>query len=156
MQSDLNFAREVYRQQTRVVGDVVRLTAAKLTLREAILTGDNDALTRRLDEIRKAEKLDVLTLTDAQGVVLTRSRNPAVAGDDQKGDPVVAHVLSEQQPTVGTAIVSAAELRKEGTDLAQQAYIRVVPTPKAKPTGEVELTSGMMIKPRRSLTRTAA
>ncbi|MGI6272851.1 MAG: cache domain-containing protein [Anaerohalosphaeraceae bacterium] len=146
VQSDLNFAREVYRQQTRVVGDVVRLTAAKLTLREAILTGDNDALTRRLDEIRKAEKLDVLTLTDAQGVVLTRSRNPAVAGDDQKGDPVVAHVLSEQQPTVGTAIVSAAELRKEGTDLAQQAYIRVVPTPKAKPTGEVELTSGMMIK----------
>ncbi|MBE0536893.1 MAG: cache domain-containing protein [Phycisphaerae bacterium] len=144
--SDLNFAREVYRQETKSIEDVARLTARRFFLRDAILAGNAEALAEPLNDIRKTEGLDILTLTDAYGRVLVRSRNPSVSGDDQKGDEVLAKVLSEGQPVVGTTIVPAAELMKEGAALVQQVHIQFVPTAKAKPTDKTEQTAGMMIK----------
>ncbi|GAF94483.1 unnamed protein product, partial [marine sediment metagenome] len=103
-------------------------------------------LKRQLKEIRKAESLDILTLTDENGQVIARSRNPSVYGDSQAHDELVSRVLSGTQVIGATAIVPRAELVKEGTDITEQAYIKFIPTPKAKPSLETEQTSAMCVK----------
>jgi two-component system NtrC family sensor kinase len=58
----------------------------------------------------------------------------------------MSRVLSSKQAIVATVIVPAEELRKEGADLAEQACIEFIPTPKAKPTQQTRQTFGMMMK----------
>jgi two-component system NtrC family sensor kinase len=58
----------------------------------------------------------------------------------------VSQVLLAKQVIAGTAIIPRDELIKEGTHLAEQAYMKVIATAKAKPTLETEETSAMMIK----------
>jgi two-component system, NtrC family, sensor kinase len=146
VKDDLSFAREVYRQETKSIESAVRFTAIRDFLRDENLTNNTEILTARLNEIRKAEGLDVLTLVNKEGRVIVRARNPLVFGDEQKSDEVVSKVLSEKTVVSATTIVTAEELSKEGQGLVEQAYIEFKDTPKAKPTKEIEQTSGMMIK----------
>ncbi|KPJ68344.1 MAG: hypothetical protein AMJ43_00505 [Coxiella sp. DG_40] len=90
--------------------------------------------------------MDILTLTDENGQVIVRMRNSSVNGDNQSQDELVSRVLSDGEIVAGTVIVPSEELIKEGAGLAEQAYIKFIPTPKAKPSLETEQTSGMMIK----------
>ncbi len=143
---DLNSAREIYREKTEDIKDVVRLIAVRFFIRDAILENDIETLKRELAEIRMRESLDILTLTDKNGRVIFRSRNPSVHGDNQAHDDLVGWVLSRREELAGTVIVPKEELIKEGEDLAEQANIKFIPTPKAKPKPETEETSGMMIK----------
>lgn len=146
VESYLNFAREVYREQTRRVEDVVRFTAVRFFIKDAISKNDLAVLCDRLNEVRQQEHLDMLTLVDGQGTVIVRSRNPSVTGDSQKDDEFVKRALSEKNALSGTVIIASDELVKEGADLAVRAHIEVVPTPKAKPTSEIAYKQGMMIK----------
>lgn len=146
VKNDLNSAREIYREETDNIKDIVRFTALRFFIKDAILDNDTEGLQQELDEIRKRESLDVLTVTDKIGRVIVRSRNPSVSGDNQAQDELVSEVLSVEKVVAGTVIVPREELIKEGLDLAEQAHIEFIPTPKAKPTLETEQTSGMMIK----------
>ncbi len=146
VKSDLSLAREVYRQEIKSIENTIRLVALRFFLRDAVLENNTETLKTQLEEIRKSEGLDVLTLVNKDGLVIVRSRNPSVIGDEQKSDEVVSKVLSEKRTIGATTIVSMAELAKEGQGLVEQASIKFVATPKAKPTGEIEQTSGMMIK----------
>lgn len=146
VKNDLNSAREIYREKTEDIKDIVRFTALRFFIKDAILAGDIAVLKERLSEIRQAEGLDALTLTDADGRVIARSRNPSVEGDNQTDDELVSEVLSRKQVVAGTVIVPREELLKEGADLAEQARIEITATPKAKPKPETEATSGVMIK----------
>ncbi len=143
---DLNSAREIYRQEGEYLKDEVRLTALRFFIKDALLKNDMTELTEELGKIREAESFDILTLTDSSGRVLVRTRNPSVSGDSQADDELVSYVLSNQQVINATVIVPAYELKKEGADLAEQACIGFIPTPKAKPTLEIRQTSGMMMK----------
>ena len=146
VRNDLNSAREIYRQESTNLKDTVRLTALRFFLKDALLKNDVKTLTEELGSIRKAESFDILTLTDNTGRVLVRSRNPSVCGDSQAGDDLISYILSSGQAVAATEIIDAEELGKEGADLAEQACIEFIPTPKAKPTSETRQTSGMMIK----------
>ncbi len=146
VRNDLNSAREIYQHQVKSIKDVVRFTAERFFIRDAISEKDQDILKRELGRIREAESLDVLTVTDAVGKVVIRSRNPTVSGDNQADDELVAGILSSKQVIAGTHIVSSEELAKEGNDLAEQARIRLIPTTKAKQRTGVEEASGMMIR----------
>jgi len=146
VKNDLNSARELYRQETENVKDIVRFTALRFFIKDAILANDMEALTKELEEIRKAESLHILTLTDKNGRVIVRSRNPSITGDNQAYDELVTEVLSAKEVIAATVIVSRNELIKEGEDLAEQAYIKLIPTIKAKPSPETEQTSTMCIK----------
>ncbi len=143
---DLNSGREVYREETEKLKDMMRFTALRFFIKDAISDNDVVTLRKELEEIRKVESLDILTLTDENGRVLVRSRNPSVSGDSQKDDELVGSILLTNEVIAGTVIVSREELLKEGTDLAEQAYTKVIPTPKAKPGPETEQTSAMCIK----------
>ena len=146
VKNDLNSAREIYEQEVKSVKDIIRFTALRFFLKDAISENDRDTLSKELERIRKAELLDILTLTDSSGKVVIRSRNPSVVGDNQRDDKLVGGVLSNREVIAGTLIVPSEELIKEGKDLAERAYFKFIPTPKAKPIEETEKTSGMMIK----------
>ena len=91
------------------------------------------------------EGFDFLTLVDRKGMVIFRFHNPRLSGDSLIHDPFVKKGL-EKKGISGTQVLSGEELLKEGEDLAQKALLRLIPTPKAKPTEKVEETSGMVLK----------
>jgi two-component system NtrC family sensor kinase len=141
---DLNSAREVYKEENENIKDIVRLTAVRFFVKDAISRNNIGRLQTELQNIRESEALDVLNLTDEQGRVLVRARRPDLFGDQCDND-ILRYVLSNEKGTVSTQIIPQEQLQKEGGDLADQARIKLIPTPKAKPRAEVEETSGMMI-----------
>ncbi len=144
--NDLNAAAEIYREQTDKIRDAVRFTAVRFFLRDALKVADVETLKKELEAIRQGESLDILTVTDNQGRVIVRARNPSLSGDSQARDELVSRVLSQGTVVSGTVIVSREELAKEGADLAERAHVEFLPTPRARPRPESEQTSGMMIK----------
>jgi|YelNatPaOPRAMG01_1025707.scaffolds.fasta_scaffold00546_14 two-component system NtrC family sensor kinase len=146
VQTDLNAAREIYLNKLASVNDVVRFAADRYLLLRTLLSGDSQEAVEALRRIREREKLDVLTVTDKDGRVLLRTTDSKVVGDDQSRDPLVQAVLQRRVPVAATCLVPADELRKESPSLAQRAYFRFIPTPKARPRAETEETTGMMLK----------
>ncbi|MFA7159342.1 MAG: cache domain-containing protein, partial [Kiritimatiellia bacterium] len=147
VRNNLFFAREIYQGEVNNVFDIVRFTAARYFLRDALIKNDPaQEVLERFGMTRQEESLDILSLTDARGVVIARARNPAATGDDQSGDEMVSRVLAHRKPVSGTVIVPAAELARESPELAEQARIRAIDTPRSKPGDEPELTGGMMIR----------
>ncbi|RKY56432.1 MAG: histidine kinase [Candidatus Neomarinimicrobiota bacterium] len=143
---DLNSAREVYKDKIRDVSTSIRLTALRFFLNDAISRNDIARLKIELGRIRERESLDILNLTDKDGKVIVRARNPVMYGDDQSDDELVKEAISKKEVVASTLIIPRDELLKEGEDLAEQAYIKLIQTPKAKPISGSEETSGMMIK----------
>jgi len=143
---DLNTARHIYQDEIQEVKALVRLSAHRFFVKDALLEKDIQRLKRELEKIRKMESLDILTLTDENGQVIVRARHPSVYGDNQAHDELVSRALSGREVIGATVILSREELVKEGTDVAEQAYIKFIPTPKAKPTKKTEQTSAMCIK----------
>ncbi|KPL25151.1 MAG: hypothetical protein AMJ75_01725 [Phycisphaerae bacterium SM1_79] len=146
VKNDLNSARQIYWQESDNLKDVVRFTALRFFIEDAIKDNDIERLQKELEKIRNTESLDILTLTNEKGQVVVRSRNPAIRGDSRADNELVSRVLSERKAIAATAIVTREELIKEGADLAEQAYIEFVHTEKAKPSAQTEQTSGMMIE----------
>ncbi len=142
---DLSSAWMVYNDRLRSIGDVVRMSAAREFLRERLKKRRGEEAAALLDEIRRAFELDVLTLTDAAGRVVLRSRRPLIAGDDQAADPFVRSALENRSRT-GTVIVPRAELLKEGSDLAERAYFKIIATPMAALRPGDHEENGMMLK----------
>jgi len=142
---DLNSAREVYQEESGNIKNIIRLTTTRFFLKDALLDGGREKLEQELQKIRKDESLDILTLTDQKGRVLVRAHNPTIYGD-LLDDEMVNWVISNEEVIVATQIILQEELEKESPELADQARIELIPTPKAKPRKEIEETSGMMIK----------
>ncbi|MBM3294783.1 MAG: HAMP domain-containing protein [Candidatus Aminicenantes bacterium] len=142
---DLASAWMMYHERLNAIADVVRLSAAREFLEDALRTGRRDGLALKLDLIRQEYGLDVLTLTDGRGRVVVRSRRPETSGDDQSGDPFVERALAGQT-VAGTQIVSGKELLKEGPDLFERAYFAFIPTPKAAERAGDHEENGMMLK----------
>jgi two-component system NtrC family sensor kinase len=148
---DLASAWIVFRDRLDDIKDLVSLTAARESLQESIVKGERDLILRRLDRVRVMYGLDILTLTDQNGRVTIRTRNPEVTGDDQSQDELVRRALQEEIVAY-PQIVPRSELLKEGEDLAAQAYMEFVSTPKAAPRLEDKETSGLMLKAAAPLT----
>ncbi len=142
---DLNSARVIYQSKLDHIYDVVRLTANRFFLQTAMISGDMSGAEGELIKVKKDEKLDILTITDASGKVIFRANNLQALGDSQTHNELVAAVLSKKVPVSTTMIISAEDLRLELPLLAKQADILLVNTPKARVTNETEETSAMAI-----------
>ncbi|MBN2591572.1 MAG: cache domain-containing protein [Sedimentisphaerales bacterium] len=143
---DLNSARLIYEREITLTEDIVRFTALRFFIKDAISNNDIELLKSELEAIRKAESLDILTLTDNEGRVVIRTRNPSVSGDSQADDIIVSKALSQKESVAGTEIMSREELLKENEDLARQSQIKIIHTPMASGNDRIEETSGMIIK----------
>jgi len=142
---DLAAAWMVFNEKLNDIKEIVRLTAEREGIKKATKNNNKDILFRYLSRVREEYGLDVLTLTDSTGIVIVRTRNPEVIGDDQSQDEIIKWV-----PNKGVLaypqIVPREELIKEGKDLADQAYMEFIDTPKAAPRPENKETNGMMLK----------
>jgi two-component system NtrC family sensor kinase len=142
---DLASAWMVYNERLNDIRDIVRLNSSRESIQQALVLGQKDILQKDLESVREDFQLDILTLTDAQGKVVFRARQPEVGGDDQSKEPLVGRAL-KKEVFVGTQIVSRAELLKEGADLAEKSYLAFVPTEKAAFRPEDHEENGMMLK----------
>jgi two-component system NtrC family sensor kinase len=142
---DLSTAELVYNQSLTRIRDVLQLTASGRSIPDYLEPDRLKKLEEFLIKRRKEFGLDILTLTNAQGKVLFRTRHPFNTGDDQAADPLVQRALKGEQ-VASTMMVRREELQKEGSDLAERAFTLFVPTPKAREIPTDRETSGMMLK----------
>jgi len=145
VKNDLNFAREVYRENLEKIQGVVRLTSVRIFVREGLENNDIPLMQKELKNVYINENLDILTLTDRFGQVLIRTTKTDTLGDFQKDNAVVCHVITHKEATASTEIFSKIELDRESKTLAQQAVIQIISTPRSKPGLKTQETSGMML-----------
>ena len=129
----LNTAREVLSGRLDDVHDVVRLTADRFILKDALQSGKVEEVAAELARVARSEGLDFLTATDASGRVLLRTSNPGVVGDYRNHDPLIAAARTRKVPVAAVSVMAAGDLRQESAVLADRAYFRFIPTPKARP-----------------------
>jgi two-component system NtrC family sensor kinase len=146
VRTDLNSAREIYQREIDETGIIVRLTAERFYIKDALIRNDLDRLNSELTSVRERERLDVLTLTNPSGKVIVRARNPKMTGDDQTTSSLVKKVLSCKAAIAGTEIVPREELEKESGELVEKSRFELHPAPSAGHNERREQTSGMMIK----------
>jgi two-component system NtrC family sensor kinase len=145
--SDLNSAREIYRNKLSHIQSVTRLTAARSLIKNAVRERDRAFLNSNLAKTLSSESLDILTIVDSHGTVLARGRNPDLFGDRlDLDDEFIDQAIRTRQPITGTDIVRREELLKESSTLAAQASTEILPTPMATPPNLRLETSGMMLK----------
>jgi two-component system, NtrC family, sensor kinase len=144
--SDIESAKEIYKNYLDRLKDSLRIHATRMIVYGALDKRDTAGLVAEMERIRNAERLDILTLTDATGKVFYRTCNPSVVGDDQRADAFVQYVLLKKLPVSSTDIVRREELIKESKRLAEQASMDITYTPKAEPSEKKQIVSGMMLK----------
>lgn len=144
--ADLEAAKEIYQSTIDRLEDAIRIHATRMVIYGALTRRDTTGLAEEMDRIRRAERLDVLTLTDADGRVFYRSGNPAAPAGGDADDSLVALALTQLEPAAGTEVVDAGVLERESPALARQAAIAISPTPRARPTAAREVRSGMMLR----------
>ena len=135
--ADLEAAKEIYQSTIDRLEDAIRIHATRMVIYGALTRRDTTGLAEEMDRIRRAEHLDVLTLTDADGRVFYRSGNPAAAG--RQATPTTALVplvLKHLEPAAGTEVVAAGVLERESPALATQAAMTITPTPRARAAGD--------------------
>ena len=141
---DLSTAWLVYNESLNRTRDVVQLTALGRTIPDYLQAGQTKKLQEYLSKRRKEFQLDVLSLTDASGKVLVRTYHPFQTGDSRSSDPLVQKAL-RGETTASPLLLSAEDLRREGSDLAERAFLLFVRTPRAKEPEKNPSTSGMML-----------
>jgi two-component system NtrC family sensor kinase len=142
---DLVSAWMIYNEKLNRIQDILNLTAKRDLIIRGAMAGQADLLRRELEQVRIDYGLDVLTVVDRKGIVLTRTRPPYQSGDFEGNDELVRRAL-KKEVVASTEIIPQEELAKEGPELVRQAYMEFVETPKAKSRPESKETSGMMLK----------
>ena len=142
---DLASARMVYNEKLHDLRDIVELTSNRFFLNSALTNGETDSAAAELENTLEKYDLDFLTVTDERGIVVFRTSNPRVGGDDQSSDEIVSRALRGEVVS-GTQIVPRDLLLLEGPKLAEQAYFVLKKTPKAKHTAKSVEDSGIVLK----------
>lgn len=143
---DLNSAREIYSSRINHLNDVVRLTADRFYIKDAMISGEVNSFAEELVRVKISESLDILTITDPNGIVLLRANNLSLSGDSQYQNDLVVAVSQRNVPVSGTVIISYEDLKKESDLLVQQAYFKFIDTPLARVREETDQTSAMVLE----------
>ncbi len=146
VRTDLNAAREILTGRLDDINNIVRLTADRFFLRDALMSGRVVQAAGELRRVRQQERLDFLTVTDATGRVLVRTSESGLAGDSRTHDDVLTAAMNRREPAAAVALMTGDDLRAESPALAERAHITLVDTPKALERVETAQTSGMVLK----------
>jgi two-component system, NtrC family, sensor kinase len=98
-----------------------------------------------LEKAREKCGLDFLHILDTNGVVKATARGDA-KGLKIADSPVATAALRQGASASGLRLMPMRELAAESSELAAQAYIRVVETPRAKPGGPTEVGEAMVLE----------
>jgi len=144
VRTDINSAREAYQGELTHLNDILQATAGTTFAASAVARGDLAMIESLLLALRQHQQLDLLTVVDRQGQVLYRAHNPGRAGDSLLDRPSIKQALTGQAVR-GTEILTPTELRIEQEDLARQANIAAVATPRARPQPSAFEGAGMFL-----------
>lgn len=144
--SDLNSAKEIYRNKISSIETATRLTALRGFIISSLVDYKSDTLQKELLQTLTMEKMDFFTIVDVKGIVVCRGRNPNSKGDTLLNDKFVKRVLATKELISGTDVMNAEELGKESLELVDNARMKIIPTPKSKNRKDSVETSGMVIK----------
>ncbi len=145
VRQDLNAASAFYTQRLEAMRGVLRYTALGERFSQAVAEKDVSYLSPRLAAVRRSAGLDLLCVTDRRGRVTHRAHRPDVSGDPLADDRLVGRVLKGEEIVSGTILVPVETLEAEDPLLAERASIRMLPTPRARPTETTQLAAGMML-----------
>ena len=113
---------QIYGSELRSIQQVVRLTADRIFLKDALRSGRTGRAAAVLRDVLRQEQLDILVVTDAEGRVLLRPANPALVGDNRAGDPLLKAVREGRQAVAATAVMHRSALQRECPEVAARTY----------------------------------
>ncbi len=142
---DLNSAWTVYNNRIESIERFLTAVSLNESIASALKKDDRFQLKSLMQAIFEEGNIDMLSLIGMDGKVIYRSTNPEMNGDDVKSNPLIAIALRERTPLSGTTILSRELLEKESKELAERAYMEILPTPAARPTKERFQRNGMVI-----------
>ena len=108
----------------------------KAVLAERTNTTNIDTLRHELEEIREKNGMDILTLIDAEGNVVLRSRPPFSQGDNLSNDLLVSEAFLRKASCERDIIFTSDRLRLEGQGLLEKC-LKFGGEPKGMLTGAV-------------------
>ncbi|QEM69552.1 HAMP domain-containing protein [Geobacter sp. FeAm09] len=144
VRTDLNSAREAYRNELRHIDEPLELTAGNPFAAMSIASGNRSAISSLLTPLLHKKRLDILTAVDREGRVLFRAHNPARFGDKLAGAYFIDQAL-KGKTVAGTTVLSPGQLAAENDELTAQARIDVVTTPHSRPRQSSVERSGMVM-----------
>ncbi|OHD63955.1 MAG: hypothetical protein A2176_15140 [Spirochaetes bacterium RBG_13_51_14] len=143
---NLNTAQYIYYKRINIIYLFTNHLASLGYLQTAILQNNRYLLYEKLNEVKKELDIDLMTITDGAGRVIVRANNFGKAGDDVSSDQYIRYVLGNGKSCSGTDIISRDFLLREGKEFADQAFIKVIPTPRARRIDKTVETNSMCIK----------
>ena len=136
----------VYDNYLNEIKMIIDFTTKREDISSLFEAKQEEVLYKILNDVKGHYQLDFLSLTDVQGRVIIRTSNPEKSGDYKSSSDIIPLAL-KGECRGATQILSRDELLKEGgPKLAEQAFIKIIPTPKAIPTSKEVETSGMVLK----------
>jgi len=146
VQMDLNSAWTAYNEEMVLLQMAVSLASQHEALRSAVRNEPTPySITTILESLRAKYKLDFITLVNSDGIVIGGSRTSIVKGQMMRTDPVIEHAL-KGEVTSGTTLIARGDLLLKSEKLAEQAYIPLVSTDRARPTDRMVEDRGMAME----------
>ncbi|MCP4129556.1 MAG: HAMP domain-containing protein [bacterium] len=142
----LNTAQYTYSNKVKSIHLFMDHLASLESVKQAVAVKNRNALVRNLKHVTDKLSLDILTITDPAGKVIVRIRNPRLFGDTVSNDLFIRRIIKTGKSCSGTDIVSKEYLQREGIPLADQSFITVVPTEKARSRDKKYEERGMVLK----------
>ncbi len=121
VRNDLNAAREILRHEQQRVQDTVHFTAQSAGVVNHLQQDEVGKLSDQLEEIRQREKLDILSLADAQGRLLLL--NSPQTEPSPSSPPQFIQTTLQQGQFFGTVLLGEYLLRNTDPVLARQAQV---------------------------------
>ncbi|MFO7524726.1 MAG: cache domain-containing protein [Ignavibacteriaceae bacterium] len=145
-QMDLNSAWTAYKEEKALLQMGVSLVAQHHQLRTTLNTSKtSQQVNDLLAELKINHKLDFLNLVSKDGIVIGSSGKPGTLGRKVRYDPVIEQAFLGNV-TSGTSLISFENLSLKSDQLAEQAYIPILQTERAKPTGRTVENRGMILE----------
>ncbi len=146
VQNDLKTARYIYEDKIHIIHHFMRHLSLLPYIHDAIERNDRRLLVNKLQEVKRELDLDILNIVDPAGRVIVRARNPVRSGDSVSDDKYISYVQTNLKSCFGSDIMSHEHLVREGQDLADRAFITLVPTPMARKTDSTNEDRGLVLK----------
>ncbi len=146
VQMDLNSAWTAYQEEKALLQMNVSLVAQHDIFRRALNSNSiNPKVNKLLIELKEKYKLDFLNLVSRDGIVIGKSGKPEALKRKVRNDPVIEEAYLGNV-TSGTSLISRENLLLKSVELAEQAYIPILQTEMAKPTGRTAEDRGMILE----------
>ncbi len=153
VQQDIHTAQLIYTHNLERLASQMQFIALRTPISADIVVAGRAPLPELGGLIRSAAiqtnthmGLDMLTVVDATGTILSCIANPQARGDSLRDDPVVRRCLEEMTPQSSTVIMPLTDILRENPRLGERVAIPIVKTPQAVEIAAKQLSEGMVMR----------